>query len=122
VEELAELVALAAKQIANQIQELAHLNPNVAPNDPAMVAGLTGQLDASLYATPTPAGQLDERYPADMSGATWNLYQSDQAAWESDQRQSLVENRQLQNQVYQDMQVTREQVAQLVQAIQFRAR
>lgn len=100
----------------NQALELAHLGSNVAPDDPAMVAGLQDQLDGSLYQTSAPASQLNSRYPADMSSATWDQYQSDQSTWTADQRQSLVENRQLQNQVYRDMQTTQQEVQSIVEA------
>ena len=43
-------------------------------------------------------------------------YQSDQTTWTDDQRQSLVENRQIQNQVYQDMETTTQQVQDVVDA------
>ncbi|HTW63554.1 MAG TPA: hypothetical protein VME17_03015, partial [Bryobacteraceae bacterium] len=56
------------------------------------------------------------RYPADMSNATWAQYQSDESTWTDNQRQSLVENRQLENQVYQDMDTTTQQVQDIVDA------
>ena len=51
-----------------------------------------------------------------MSNATWGQYQSDESNWTDDQRQSLAENRQLQNQVYQDMDTTTQQVQDIVDA------
>ena len=77
---------------------------------------MEGQLDSSLYSTANPASQLDTRYPADMSNATWAQYQSDESTWTDNQRQALVENRQLQNQVYQDMDTTTQQVQDIVDA------
>jgi type IV secretion system protein TrbJ len=109
-------VEAAAQQVQNQLRELAHLDGGVAPNVPVVVAGIQGQLDASLYGTATPASQLGTRYPADMSGVTWSQYQSDQSTWTSNERQALVENRQLQNQVYRDMDTTRQQVQRIVEA------
>ena len=116
VVQLGEQISAAIRQVENQALELAHLNPNVAPNDPAIVAGVRGQLDASLYNTATPGNQLDPRYPANMGNATWAQYQSDQSTWTSNERQALVENRQLQNQVYRDMDSTRQRVQRIVEA------
>ena len=96
--------------------ELTHLSADVAPDAPAVVTGLGGQLDARLYSTPSPGDQLDARFPADMSGVTWDQFESDQSTWAGIERQSLVENRQLENQVYRDMEMTREQVQAIVQA------
>jgi P-type conjugative transfer protein TrbJ len=73
-------------------------------------------LESSLYDTQNPAGQLNTRYPADMSNATWGQYQSDEFNWTDYERQSLAENRQLQNQVYQDMDTTTQQVQNIVDA------
>ena len=86
------------------------------PNIAGIVSGVEGQLESSLYDTPNPASQLNTRYPADMSNATWAQYQSDESTWTDDQRQSLAENRQLQNQVYQDMDTTTQQVQDIVDA------
>jgi type IV secretion system protein TrbJ len=116
VAQFVQQVEAAAQQVQNQLRELAHLDNGVAPNVPAVVAGIQGQLDASLYSTATPASELGMRYPADMSNVTWSQYQSDQSTWTSNERQALVENRQLQNQVYRDMDTTRQQVQRIVEA------
>jgi type IV secretion system protein TrbJ len=119
IEQVVQLVAQVeseAQQIANQLKELEHLGSDVAPNDPAMVAGLQGQFDASLYNTSSPASQLNARFPADMSGVTWTQYQSDESTWTADQNQALAENRQVENQVYRDMDTTRQQVQGIVDA------
>jgi len=116
VAQLGQQIAAAAEQIQNQLKDLARLNGNVAPDDPETIAGLQGQFDSSLYSTADPAGQFDQRYPTDMSGATWAQFHSDESTWTSDQRQSLVENRQVENQVYQDMDATSQQVTAIVEA------
>ena len=116
VAQLAEQITAVVEQVENQVKELAHLNLNSVPNIAGIVSGVEGQLQSSLYDTPSPASQLDTRYPADMSNATWAQYQSDQTTWTDDQRQSLVENRQIQNQVYQDMDTTTQQVQNVVDA------
>ena len=116
VVQLGQQISAAVQQVQNQVLELAHLSPSVAPSVPAIVAGVQGQLDASLYNTPTPANQLDTRYPPDVSNATWGQYQSDQSTWTANERQALVENRQLENQVYRDMTPTRQQVQAIVEA------
>lgn len=116
VVQLVQQVESAAQQVQNQLHELAHLNSGVAPDVPAVVAGIQGQLDASLYSTASPGGQLDARFPADMSNVTGNQFQSDAATWTANQRQALAENRQLENQVYRDMDTTRQQVQGIVEA------
>ena len=116
VAQLAEQITAVVEQVENQVKELAHLNLNSVPNIAGIVSGVEGQLQSSLYDTPSPASQLATRYPADMSNATWAQYQSDQTTWTDDQRQSLVENRQIQNQVYQDMDTTTQQVQNVVDA------
>jgi P-type conjugative transfer protein TrbJ len=116
VAQLAEQITAVVEQVENQVKELAHLNLNSVPNIAGIVSDVEGQLQSSLYDTPSPASQLNTRYPADMSNATWAQYQSDQTTWTDDQRQSLVENRQIQNQVYQDMDTTTQQIQDVVDA------
>jgi P-type conjugative transfer protein TrbJ len=116
VVELGSQIDAVVQQVENEVKQLEHLNFNVTPNVSAIVAGVEGKLDSSLYNTTSPASQLDTRYPADMSGASWTEYQSNQSTWVDQQRQSLVENRQVQNQVYQDMDTTTQQVQSLVDA------
>ena len=116
VVDIGEQIDAVVQQVENQVKELEHLNINVAPNIAGIVSGVEGQLESSLYRTPNPAGQLDTRYPADMTSATWEQYQSNESTWTDNQRQALVENRQLQNQVYQDMDTTTQQVQDIVDA------
>ena len=116
VVDIGEQIDAVVQQVENQVKELEHLNLNDAPNIAGIVSGVEGQLESSLYSTPNPASQLDTRYPADMSNATWAQYQSDESTWTDNQRQALVENRQLQNQVYQDMDTTTQQVQGIVDA------
>jgi P-type conjugative transfer protein TrbJ len=116
VARLGQQINAAIQQVENQVLELAHLNSGVAPNEAAIVSGVEGQLDASLYNTPAPADQLDTRYPADMSNVTWDQLQSDESTWTENERQALIEIRQLQNQVYRDMDTTRQQVQVIVGA------
>jgi len=116
VVDLGEQIDAVVQQVENQVKELEHLNLSDVPNIAGIVSGVEGQLNSSLYSTANPASQLDTRYPANMSNATWAQYQSDESTWTSNQRQSLVENRQLQNQVYQDMDTTTQQVQDIVDA------
>jgi P-type conjugative transfer protein TrbJ len=116
VVDLGEQIDAVVQQVENQVKELEHLNLSDLPNIAGIVSGVEGQLESSLYSTPNPASQLDTRYPADMSNATWAQYQSDESTWTDNQRQSLVENRQLENQVYQDMDTTTQQVQDIVDA------
>jgi P-type conjugative transfer protein TrbJ len=113
---IGEQIDAVVQQVANQVKELEHLNLNVTPNISSMVAGVEGQLDSSLYSTTTPASQLGTRYPADMSSVAWSQYQSDESTWTANQRQALTENRQVQNQVYRDMDTTTQQVQGVVDA------
>jgi type IV secretion system protein TrbJ len=116
VGELAKQITEAIQQVENQLKELMHLNPDLAPNVSANIAGIDGQLDSALYGTPSPGSQLDSRYPPDMSNVTWTQYQSDESTWTDNRRLALVENRQLQNQVYRDMDTTTQQVQGIVDA------
>jgi P-type conjugative transfer protein TrbJ len=116
VVDLGEQIDAVVQQVENEVKELEHLNLSAAPNIAGIVSGVEGQLESSLYSAPNPSNQLDTRYPANMSNATWAQYQSDQSTWTDNQRQSLVENRQLQNQVYQDMDTTTQQVQDIVDA------
>jgi P-type conjugative transfer protein TrbJ len=116
VVDIGEQIDAVVQQVENEVKDLEHLNMNSVPNISGIVSGVVGQLESSLYSTSSPASQLDSRYPADMSNASWDQYQSDQSNWTDNQRQSLVENRQLQNQVYQDMDTTTQQVQDIVDA------
>jgi P-type conjugative transfer protein TrbJ len=116
VVDLGEQIAAVVQQVENQVKELEHLGANVAPNVSAIIAGVKGKLDSSLYGTSSPSNQLDSRFPADMTSATWGQYQLDESMWTDNQRQALVENRQLQNQIYQDMDTTTQQVKTIVDA------
>lgn len=116
IAQLGEQIDAVVQQVENTVKELEHLNLNVTPNISSMIAGVEGQLDSSLYSTQSPASQLDSRYPVDMTSTTWAQYQSDESTWTDDQRQSLVENRQLENQIYRDMDTTTQQVQSIVDA------
>ena len=110
VASLIQQVEAATEQVQNQLKELAHLGSSFAPDVLNVVAGIAGQFESRLYTTADPAAQLDSRFPPDMSTATWDQFQSDQTTWTQDERQSLAENRQLQDQIYQDMYTTQQQV------------
>jgi P-type conjugative transfer protein TrbJ len=116
VVDIGEQIDAVVQQVENEVKELEHLNLNSVPNIAGIVSGVEGQLESSLYSTPSPASQLDSRYPADMSNATWAQYQSDQSTWTDNQRKALTENRQVQNQIYQDMDTTTQQVQDIVDA------
>jgi P-type conjugative transfer protein TrbJ len=116
VVELGSQIDAFVQQIENEVKQLEHLNFNVTPNVSAIVAGVEGKLESDLYNSATPASQLDTRYPSDMTSVSWTQYQSNQSTWIDQQRQSLVENRQVQNQVYQDMDTTTQQVQKVVDA------
>jgi P-type conjugative transfer protein TrbJ len=116
VVDIGEQIDAVVQQVENEVKELEHLNLNSVPNIAGIVSGVEGQLESSLYSTLSPASQLDSRYPADMSNATWTQYQSDQSTWTDNQRQALTENRQVQNQIYQDMDTTTQQVQDIVDA------
>ncbi len=116
VVDIGEQIDAVVQQVENEVKELEHLNLSDVPNIAGIISGVEGKLESSLFSTSSPASQLDSRYPADMSNATWTQYQSDQSNWTDNQRQALVENRQLQNQIYQDMDTTTQQVKTIVDA------
>ncbi len=116
VVDIGEQIDAVVQQVENEVKELEHLNLSDVPNIAGIVSSVEGKLESSLYSTSSPASQLDSRYPADMSNTTWTQYQSDQSTWTDNQRQALVENRQVQNQIYQDMDTTTQQVKGIVDA------
>jgi P-type conjugative transfer protein TrbJ len=116
VVDIGEQIDAVVQQVENEVKQLEHLNLNITLNASSIIAGVEGQLDSSLYSTQSPSSQLDTRYPSDMSSATWTQYQSEESNWTDNQRQALVENRQLQNQVYGDMTTTTDQVKGIVDA------
>jgi P-type conjugative transfer protein TrbJ len=117
VAQLGQQISAAVQQVENQLQELAHLNISVAPNVPGVVAGIQAKFTSGLYgSTTSPADQLNTDFPADMSGTTWAQYLSDESTWTRDQKQARNENRRIENQVYQDMNTTSQQVQAIVQA------
>jgi P-type conjugative transfer protein TrbJ len=116
VVDIGEQIDAVVQQVENEVKELEHLNLSDVPNIAGIVSSVEGKLESSLYSTSSPASQLDSRYPADMSNATWAQYQSDQSTCTDNQRQALVENRQVQNQIYQDMDTTTQQVKAIVDA------
>jgi P-type conjugative transfer protein TrbJ len=116
VVDIGEQICAVVQQVENEVKELEHLNLSDVPNIARIVSGVEGKLESSLYSTSSPATQLDSRYPADMSHVTWAQYQPDQSTWTDNQRQALAENRQVQNQIYQDMDTTTQQVKAIVDA------
>jgi type IV secretion system protein TrbJ len=116
VAQLGQQVSSAIQQVKNQLMELAHLDTSVTPNVTGVVAGIQAKFTASLYGSTSPADELNSDFPADMSGATWVQYQSDETTWTTDLQQARSENRRIENQVYQDMNTTSQQVQAIVQA------
>jgi P-type conjugative transfer protein TrbJ len=116
VAQLGQQVSSAIQQVKNQLMELAHLDTSVAPNVTGLVAGIQAKFTASLYGNTSPADQLNSDFPADMSGSTWAQYQSDETTWTMDLQQARSENRRIENQVFQDMNTTSQQVQAIVQA------
>jgi P-type conjugative transfer protein TrbJ len=116
VVQLASQVESAVQEVKDVVLQLTHLNVSVAPNVSGIIAGVEGQFETDLYNTATPANQLNTRYPADMSNASWTQYQTDQSTWTNNERQAVVENRQVENQVSRDMDTTRDQVQTIVDA------
>jgi P-type conjugative transfer protein TrbJ len=116
VVQLGEQINAVVQDVENQVKQLEHLNLSITPNVSAIVDGVKGQLDSTLYSTSDPSGQLAARYPADMTNITWDQVQSDESTWTANERQALTENRQLQNQVYRYMDTTKQQVQGIVDA------
>jgi P-type conjugative transfer protein TrbJ len=116
VVQVAQQVESAVQEVKDVVLELTHLGDSVAPDVQAIVAGIEGQFDTNLYNTTSPGNQLNTRYPTDMSNATWTQYQSNESTWRDNERQAVVENRQVENQVYRDMSTTKDQVQSIVDA------
>ena len=54
VVELGEQIDAVVQQVENQVKELEHLNLSDVPNIAGIVSGVEGQLESSLYSTPSP--------------------------------------------------------------------
>jgi P-type conjugative transfer protein TrbJ len=81
------------------------------------VQRVTDVLDESDAYRTAPDSELGERYPTDYGDApSSDDFASRQATWNDAWRQALVENRNLQNQVAQDVMPAAERIAGLVEA------
>lgn len=123
----------AVKQVQNGIQTVQHLQTQIQ-NQQQMLQGwnfsqlsetlrrfdaVRRELDRSgtVYRDTNPRGQLDRRFPTtfDTSTLSGNPTMSLREQWLTHQRQTLVENRRVQNTVYGDLASTRERVGAYVQ-------
>lgn len=116
VAQLVQQVATAAQQVQNQVRELAHLNGGSAPDVPGTVGGARAQLDPAVYGTPQPGPQFETQFPIRVGDTSWDQYQSMRTAWTVQYRQTLVENRKAEDEVYRDMDPTRQRVSAIVEA------
>ena len=116
VVQLGQQVDSMSQQVQDSLKELAHLRSGTAPNEPAIVLAVSGQLNASVYDTSTPGPQLNQTYPTNADQTSWTQFQADEATWSSAERQSLIENRQVQNQIGRDVDSTSQQVQRDVDA------
>lgn len=116
VAQLVQQVATAVQQVQNQLREMAHTNSGVAPDVPGTVSGTRSQLDSSAYSALQPGPQFDAQFPMQMENVGWDQYQSMRAGWTDQYRQTLVENRKAEDEVYRDMDPTRQRVGAIVEA------
>ena len=117
VAQLVEQIAKFKQQIENELKMLAHLRISELSGMTRAVQQVEQVLlDSGEYANPNPAGDLTSRYPTDFGNAPRDVIEHLQPAWNDTYRQALAENRQVQNQVYSDMDATGERVTALVEA------
>jgi conjugal transfer/entry exclusion protein len=120
VKQVAQLVQQVAKfeqQIENELKMLAHLSISELSGMTRAVQRVEQVLlDSGEYANPNPAGDLTSRYPTDFGNAPRDVIEHLQPAWNDTYRRALAENRQVQNEVYSDMDAAGERVMALVGA------
>ncbi len=117
VAQLVEQIAKFKQQIDNELKMLARLGVSELSGMTKAVQRVEQVLlDSGEYANPNPAGDLTSRYPRDFSNAPRDVIEHLQPAWNDTYRQALAENRQVQNQVYSDMDATGDRVTALVEA------
>jgi conjugal transfer/entry exclusion protein len=117
VARLVEQIAKFKQQIENELKMLAHLRVSELSGMTKAVQRVEQVLlDSGEYANPNPGGDLTSRYPTDFGNAPRDVIEHLQPAWNDTYRQALAENRQVQNQVYSDMDSTAERVTALVEA------
>nr|AQQ74850.1 hypothetical protein [uncultured bacterium] len=117
VARLAEQIAKYRQELENDLKMLAHLSISELSGMTQAVQHVEQALTAGgEYTNPNPAGDLTSRYPTDFGNAPRDVIEHLQPAWNDTYRQALAENRQVQNQVYSDMDATGERVTALVGA------
>ena len=114
--QLQNQVAESLQQLELQARELQHVNVAAMPSATLELQGLAHQLQVNLYSDSAPQVQLATRYPPDMSAVSYNDLINDRTRWVLDQRQSLAELRQLQNQIVRDHTRLNIQVGELMTA------
>jgi P-type conjugative transfer protein TrbJ len=115
-----EVLRQMEQQIQNQLQMLQHWEFTRLGD---LIGGMQriGQVlrDAGdVYTSGDPAGQLNEQYPRDprdYQSTTHDDWIAQRLAWEQRQRDSLAENRTVQNRVYGELDPTRTRVAEYVE-------
>jgi conjugal transfer/entry exclusion protein len=117
VAQLVEQIAKFKQQIDNELKMLAHLSVSELSGMTKAVQRVEQVLfDSGEYANPNPAGDLTSRYPTDFRNARRDVIEHLQPAWNDTYRQALTENRQVQNQVYSDMDAVSDRITALVEA------
>lgn len=114
--QLVQQVQTAAQQVQNQLREMTHLGGGVAPDVAGTVAGARSQLDPAVYGSPQPSEQFDAQFPVQMTDVSWGQYQSMRAGWTDAYRQTLIENRKVEDAVYRDMDATAQRIRAIVAA------
>ena len=126
-------VAQAIKQVENGIQQIEQLRTQVE-NQQKMLEGwnftqindtlrrfdaVRGELDrlGSVYRDLNPGRVLDQQFPTtfEQRGLAGNPTENLRDQWLTRQRETLTENRRVQNVVYADLKPTRERVGQYIQ-------
>ena len=109
-------ISVLQQQLQQEEAMLASLNINILPQLTAAENQLAAIADQSIYQEQNVQAAVDTAYPLNFANMSTSEVLALQQQWQQSQRDTLVENRQVQDQVVQQMPATTSQVCQLVTA------
>jgi conjugal transfer/entry exclusion protein len=111
---LVQQVTSAATYIQNQLKELGKLGQAVSPQ--VNVTALTQAMNPNTYGAKDATAQVTTQFPTSPAALSPAQVDALRQQWNQEERAALVEDRQLQNDVYQEMNTTKGQVQAVVVA------
>ena len=109
-------ISVLQQQLQQEEAMLASLNINILPQLTAAENQLAAIADQPVYQVQNVQAAVDTAYPLNFANLSSGQVLALQQQWQQSQRDTLVENRQVQDQVVQQMPATTSQVGQLVTA------